>query len=349
MLKRLLCIICLLPLAAMGQYRITGKIVDHDTKKPVADASVFLSNASAGAKAGADGGFVMNGVRGGRYELVITVVGYTTYRQTILVNKDIDLSVLELTHEITQLKEVRIGKDKHWAEHYALFKREFLGSTDNAQQCDILNPHVLVFDHDTVGALTASASAMLVIVNKALGYKISYLLSRFSLNSRTGYVYYDGTAFFEDLPGKPRQVKKWKSNRQAAYLGSSTNFLRSLIAGRVAEEGFTVQQLIRKPNPAYKGGADNKYIATLVTELVPINQYYYNTDVKGEYAIAYKDCLYITYNKEQLSASIVTITKPYAFFDNNGIVLNPMDVINEGAWGVSRMAELLPVDYEPGL
>jgi hypothetical protein len=49
-LKRLTLFLFLLPFAAMGQYRITGRVVDAATKQPVADASVFLSNASAGAK-----------------------------------------------------------------------------------------------------------------------------------------------------------------------------------------------------------------------------------------------------------------------------------------------------------
>ncbi len=40
----------LLPCAVIGQYRVTGRVIDLISKKPVADASVFLSNASAGAK-----------------------------------------------------------------------------------------------------------------------------------------------------------------------------------------------------------------------------------------------------------------------------------------------------------
>jgi hypothetical protein len=38
---------------------------------------------------------------------------------------------------------------------------------------------------------------------------------------------------------------------------------------------------------------------------------------------------------------------PYAIFDTNGIFIDPASITFEGRWGESRMAELLPVDYEP--
>ena len=49
----------------------------------------------------------------------------------------------------------------------------------------------------------------------------------------------------------------------------------------------------------------------------------------------------------QYITSIVSFEEQYAFFDNNGIIINPQSVIFEGEWGKSRIAELLPVDYEP--
>lgn len=46
------------------------------------------------------------------------------------------------------------------------------------------------------------------------------------------------------------------------------------------------------------------------------------------------------------ATTIISFDEPYAFFDNNGIVANPHSVIYEGDWGISRVAEMLPVDYE---
>jgi hypothetical protein len=39
-------------------------------------------------------------------------------------------------------------------------------------------------------------------------------------------------------------------------------------------------------------------------------------------------------------------SKPYALFDANGIFTDPTALIFDGDWGLSRMATMLPVDYE---
>jgi hypothetical protein len=347
-LKRLTLFLFLLPFAAMGQYRITGRVVDAATKQPVADASVFLSNASAGAKTNNDGTFTMNNVRGGQYVMVISIIGYATYQQSILVNKDLVLGDLTVQAQSIVLKEVRIGPDKHWAEHFEIFKREFLGTTDNANECTILNPHVVEFDFDSeTHELTATADGFLEVENKAMGYKIKYMLSAFTYNNAEHSIYFAGSAFFEDLKGSKKQIKEWQKTRLQTYLGSDMNFLRAGIANKVPEQGFMVERLIRTPNPEYKGGPDNKYRETLVNAPLAVSDYMRLTDVKDEYAIDFKDCLYVVYNHTALSGSTITIQKNYAYFDNNGIFLNPQDMILEGSWGVSRLADMLPVDYEP--
>lgn len=346
-LKILKFLLLFIPFAATAQYRISGRVVDSATQKPVADASVFLSNASAGTKTNNDGTFTISNVRGGQYELVVSIIGYAAYKQTVMVNKDLELTRILINQQAIQLQEVRIGgPDKHWADHYARFKREFIGMTDNAAQCDILNPHALSFDNDD-GVFIATADATLIIENKALGYRIKYILTAFSDNPKTGIIYFAGEAFFETMKGSKHQQKKWIKNRLETYEGSDMHFLRSVIANKVKEEGFLVRRLIRKPNPAYKGGFNNKFIQTLVTTPLATNEYAGLTDQKGEYVLAFKDCLAISYNNNPLSGSILTIGSPYLYFDNNGIVLNPQDATFEGSWGESRMAGMLPVDYEP--
>jgi hypothetical protein len=99
----------------------------------------------------------------------------------------------------------------------------------------------------------------------------------------------------------------------------------------------------------------------LVTKPVRVDSLVKRTDQKGIYALAYKDVLYILYTKKKgddsylarpLNApnyptSLMNITDAYAFFDNNGVITNPTGVIFEGNWSTSRMAKLLPVDYDP--
>lgn len=348
-----------LPFIALGQYHISGRVLNLADKKPVASASVFLSNATAGTKTNDDGTYTISNVRGGQYDLVVSIVGYGYYQQTIMVTKDINLPDIEIIPKSIELREVKIRPDPKWAQHYDMFRREFLGYSDNAGQCKILNPKVIGFSYDDVGReLTANSSDFIEVENKALGYKVKYLLSKFTKNYYTGLLYYEGQALFENLNGKESQKRRWQKNRQDAYNGSSMHFLRTVIAGQLQSEGFKVLRLVRKPNPEYVGGLNNKYVETLVTAPLAINDFGRLTDQKGQYAITFKDCLYVMYNKKpaakgeseiipQYITSIVSFEEPYAFFDNNGIIINPQSIVFEGQWGKSRIAELLPVDYEP--
>ena len=110
-------------------------------------------------------------------------------------------------------------------------------------------------------------------------------------------------------------------------------------------------RLIRTPNPDYNGfGA--KFKQSLVNIALASNEFVKPTDIRGLFAMSFKDCLDIEYddgNVDGPRTSIVTFDGPYAFFDFNGIIANPRSVIIEGDWTKSLMAELLPVDYEVGV
>jgi hypothetical protein len=240
-----------------------------------------------------------------------------------------------------------------------MFREEFLGRSENARQCKILNPKVIGFDYDELTTeLTASSSDYIEIENKALGYKIKYQLTNFTKDYSKGFVYFEGYAFFEDLPGSKSQISRWKKNRMSTYDGSSMQFLRSVIANRLKDDAFKILRLIRKPNPDYKGGPNNRYIETLVTTPLELNDFVQLTAIKGQYALSFKDCLCIMHEMKpahkgdtelipQYLNTIVTLVEPYAYFDNNGIIINPQSTTFEGEWGKSRVADLLPVDYEP--
>ena len=348
MFRKLLFYIFFIPACANAQYHISGKVIDSATSKPLPDASVYLSNATLGTKTNAGGNFDISGVKSGQYEFVVSMVGYDTYRQTIMINKDIDLSSVRLVQKPIQLAEVKIGPDPDWANRFEMFKKSFLGRSENAAKCEILNPHALDFDFNSQkDVLTASSAADLIIENRALGYRIRYQLISFEMNYSTHFLYFEGSAFFEDLPGRKGQLKRWQQNRLQTYIPSDMHFLRSVIAGRVKEEGFTVERLIKKTNPAWKGELGGQYILTLVTSPLPVNSYASFTNQKGEYALSFNDCLYIIYHDEKMDGSTINFTSPYAYFDQNGIIMNPQSIVFEGKWAQTGVADFLPVNYEP--
>src|SRR5438045_1326891 len=71
-----------LSVSAWCQKTIKGRIID-DKDKPIANASIFLNNTSVGTKADEQGNFSLN-IPAGRYELIVSSVGYETSSQTIV-------------------------------------------------------------------------------------------------------------------------------------------------------------------------------------------------------------------------------------------------------------------------
>jgi hypothetical protein len=244
-----------------------------------------------------------------------------------------------------------------------IFKEEFLGLSAMASQCKILNPDIVDLDYDkSAQRLTGSSLDFIEVENKALGYKIKYLLNNFTKDYKAGLLYFEGSALFEEMKGTAKQQRHWVKNRRLAYEGSSMQFLRSVVGNSVDEAGFKVLRLIRTLNPDYKGIGE-KYKQTLVNKPLSVTDYAALTDAKGIYALKYSDCLYLMYTKRRDNSpdgkvvqsltmpnyltTILTITRPYILFDSNGIILNPADIITEGSWGKSRIADMLPVDYLP--
>jgi hypothetical protein len=361
-MKCFLFVFFILPIACFAQINITGKIVNTADKKPVANASVFLSNATVGDKTNDDGAYVLRNVKQGQYELVVTVIGYETYRQTVMAGADnISLPDILLTSKTTELKEVSIRPDPDWEWKYDTFKLEFLGSSAMAKQCKILNPQMVDLDFDkATRKLTGSSFDFLEIENKALGYRIKYLLTRFVKDSKINMLYYEGSTLFEEMKGSARDKKRWLKNRKLAYEGSSMQFLRGLVGNDIGSYGFKALRLIRKPNPAYNG-LNEKYFQTLVNVPLTVEDFTTLTDKKGLYALKFTDCLYVMYTKKRDNdnsvyrsltmpnylTTILSFTDPYALFDTNGVILTPSAVNFEGNWGKNRVAEMLPVDYTP--
>jgi len=361
--KSFLLLLLLIPTYCLAQIKITGKVINMTDTKPVPNASVFLNNAQVGNKTADDGTFTLSNVKPGKYDFIISIVGYETYTYSLQTGSaDVNFGTISIIPKTFQLNEVRIRPDPNREKYYAIFRQQFLGYSDNAAKCKILNSDVLDFDYDeATRILKATSHDFLEIENKALGYKIRYKLTNFNYNPAKAMLYYEGISNFEDLKGTEKQKRKWRKERQLAYLGSYMHFYRSAIKDSLTQENFVVMRLIRKPNSNYHGGLNNKYLQSLVNKPLDRADFFKLTDQEGLFAIGFTDCLYVMYTKKGQAPSdntvqafnmpnnattIISFDEPYAFFDNNGIVANPHSVIYEGDWGISRVAEMLPVDYE---
>ncbi len=246
--------IFLLPLGCLAQLTITGRVLNHADLKPVPNASVFLKNTTIGNKTADDGKFTLTHLKTGKYELVVSVVGFELYRQDIEINNSsIVLPDIEITSKGIQLKEVRIRPDANWRRNFEWFKEAFLGKSELAKDCKITNADVLALNYDEAKhCLTASSYDFLVIENQALGYRIKYLLNNFakdSVDRNVQRIHYEGTILFENMLGTGSTVRRWQRKREQVYQGSPMNFFRAVANDRLQDEGFRVLQYGNCYNP----------------------------------------------------------------------------------------------------
>jgi len=349
----------LFPFSVIAEFKITGKIVDSADQRPIYGATIFLASASAVSSSDLNGDFTLNNVRSGQYQLIIFISGYLQNQQVILVNNAIDLKSIGL-HKIAETQNKRpllvIPNDE---KNYEAFKKEFLGTSDFARECNILNPEVikLQFDKKTI-SLSGSSSKFIIIDNQALGYRIKYLLSYFRKDFDQKQTIYYGPAYFEALTGDESQKAKWQQNRLKVYLGSSMHFLRSALSNELAKNGFAARPVLLQVNPLYEEDMlRKKYNATLVNSILEQQEFIKPTTEPALHALIFDNALYVTYSNtpvkdtvfdKEAPATIVIFNKRYAAFDNNGVFVDPSALAFDGYWGQSFLAEMLPVDYEPG-
>lgn len=383
MRKFLLLLLLFAPSALLAQITITGKVISVTDKKAIANASVFLSNSKVGNMSLKDGLFTLSNVKNGQYDLVVTCIGFEPHHQNISVRgNDIQLPTIALKDKTSLLGEVKIkgGKRKrdYKRERYIrIFTREFVGRTKNAAECTILNPDVLQFEYnEPTDRMHATSTDFLVIENKALGYRIKYLLTSFEFDPINGTMYYTGPSVFEPMSGTKAQETAWENRRVDAYNGSMMSFLRACLASNVLGAQFKVFELFRTPTPGREPDSlinakiklYSKHMASVPEywakqanmpkfdqypgKLLKTNDYLNLTDEKGIYAFGYTPTVYlmINYKHESNSSnyhtSFITFLDKFTYFDSNGVIFTPLKTVVEGYWQTLRMGDQLPVDYE---
>ncbi|MES2108789.1 MAG: carboxypeptidase-like regulatory domain-containing protein [Bacteroidota bacterium] len=228
---------------------ISGLVTNADSKNPVSGASVFLSNSSFGTSTTESGKFVLNGVRPGQYTLTVTLLGYEDYTSTVLVGREpIRLDIIMKTKPL-MLKEVTISSAADWKKNYEAFRKAFIGTDENAKSCVVINSHVLNLDFNrTKQTLNASSDEFLVVDNKALGYRVKFLLKDFQDDHLSNVISWGGERLFEELPGSAEQKKRWHKKREEVYYGSQMHFFRSLYTNKLVQDSFVMYHLTRHLN-----------------------------------------------------------------------------------------------------
>jgi hypothetical protein len=227
---------------------ISGRVKDKKGET-IPGAGVYLSNYKNATVTNTDGQFVLGNLKPGNYDVLVQMMGYLPYTKNVILSDKSATIEIVLQENSIALNEVVIRTDPNREKYLNMFKEFFIGKTPNSAKCKILNPAVLNIDFDNEAqTLTVKSSDFLIIENKALGYKLRYMLQLFEYNFKTRIVYFSGLPTFEDLKGSSGKKKAWRKNREVAYQGSSQQFFKTLYAGTSKENGFIINKLIKIPN-----------------------------------------------------------------------------------------------------
>lgn len=244
-------ILSAVPLLAQDN-SISGIVIDADTRQPVPFANVFFASTTIGVSSDQNGKFRLAGFASGKYDLIVTFVGYTNFQHPFEFNNSNFNVSIELPQTPVVLREVIVREDTtDRVRNFNIFKKYFLGETINSKRCRIINPEAIHLFFDTkANVLVAHAKGPIQIENSALGYHINYYLDLFELDFSSGRLTSFGIPAFQNLVARNKlQTKNWNKERQRAYYGSMTHFIKSLGSDQLKQEGFEVKRLYRIPNP----------------------------------------------------------------------------------------------------
>jgi hypothetical protein len=335
-----------------AQITVKGIVLDAN-QQPLAGASVFLQNTTIGTLTNSLGQFSITAPSGG-YDIVVSFTGFETQSQRVSRQTEgLDSLKFILKEKEKSLEEVAVvatTEVKNGLEKYGdFFMGQFIGQTENSALCQIENPQVLRFFFSKKrNRLKVIASEDLIIMNKALGYKIRYQLDSFIHEYASTVTQYTGYPLFEELKGSPEEEEQWKLKREEAYLGSLTHFMRAYYNRSLSTEGFRVEFTDKSGKLRALNDPYDPEFAVLEDEELELHP------VGGKLRVAYLNELpekaYLTRNKLS-SANTIQISqldfREAILVERNGYFFDQRDLLAIGYWGWEKLADFMPYDYVP--
>lgn len=234
---------------------IKGVVTDSLTGQPVAGLSVFIPSTTFGSSTNQKGEYHLDKLNPGDYTLEFRHLSYPVYTRPINITegKEIVLNMV-IAEQSRKLKEFVIrGKVPDRRLGFELLKEYFLGD-QHGSSCELKNPEDLAYYYDG-DVIKAIAKKPLQIVNKHLGYRITYFLDYFRYaedknqdpeTSVGAYFGYSGSALFEDLSaGMPLSTLNSKINRASEFKGNLRHFLASLYVNELPANHYELRKAYR--------------------------------------------------------------------------------------------------------
>jgi len=320
---------------------IKGSILDAETKENIPFAAVYFNGTLVGTTSDEDGAFELDITRFASKPLTIRAMGY---EDRVLESIQTDESFkIYLTPRLFEIEEVKV-QTKNLAKkrkaNLKLFKREFLGTSRNQEQCKILNEEDITFNYGSDNRIVkAFTRNPLRIYNGALGYEITYFLDKFEYDKNNSRLSFTGDIVFnEDLAIKQSTNESYTTRRKHAYLGSCMHFFRALWDNNLEMSGFRV---VRISNDISTFGNPSNEESEVIVKYEDIVM---EQDENRKYILAFEGQLTIYY--ESMDESRVLFLKPAVSFGKNGF-FDPSGIRWYGYMAELRVADMLPYEYIP--
>jgi CarboxypepD_reg-like domain len=320
MKKRLpILIFTMLQFISYGQV-IKGVVLDKNTSKEIEFATVYFNGTSTGTCSDQYGNFQLDISRYATKPITISAIGY--YSKTTANFSGQEKNIIKLKPKVYNINEAAIQSKSLVRQrriNLRLFREEFIGTTDNSWNCEILNEEDITFnyfnDEDT---LKAYAKKPLIIKNRALGYNITYYLDIFEYYRDSKFVFFSGNFIFEE--NSDDYLGLIKENQEYVYRGSRMHFFRALYVNDLRENHF---RIINSENKKVK-------YENIVIE-----------DKEGNKYLKYKGNLRVYYFEIESKM----IVSGLILFEENGH-FDPEGIKWTGAMAGDRIADWLPLEYE---
>ena len=364
---------------ASAQYSISGIVLNDATGKPLGGASVYINGSTIGTVTSDSGTYTLRNINTGFYEVVVSYVGYQTlvYKAAI---QNIDLKItFKLQRKVEEMRNAVVLSDAVREKWMKIFLDNFLGITEPAKRCKLVNDEEVLFETDDENpkAIKAYSAVPLIIENKQFGYRIHFQLESFFFDPAEGRTFFYGYSRFEELKDKEKVPGRYLRERTAYYKGSTLHFYHSLIAHRSEAEGFSLQ-LIKQVD---MGGEKKKVVMAVpgsrrtvqaqppntmnVAVLIIADSIFQKDTAVGSllYTLSFESKLRVKYAKNPAgkkfmmmhamvegamydgAISYIEMLERPVYMDAQGALYNPMGLQFSGYWGFEKVGNMLPVDY----
>ena len=324
-------------LAQQNKNTVRGFVFDKSDSEPLAGVNVYISNTLWGSSTDKDGRFIIESIPEGTHELVVSMMGYQVQTKMFRIKKNETKKMqFRLKPQVYETDAITVvAADKaDWYIELNIFKDKFIGKTAFAKQCFIKNEPVLNFDWEK-SIMRAKAKEPLIIINRALGYKIHSILIAFSWDKAKERLSWVAKNQYSELtPKDEAQKQTWQKNRDQTFDYSQVNFLNWL-KSEDREDKYKLQYYQERPvhllNP-------NQYYVIKADSLI------HPGISDDEHEIIFKDYLKVIH-KKSANASYLRLNHQVVTIDKFGYPQEILPFEVYGYWAMLGLADMLPMYY----